>query len=125
MKALILTNNPMVSKMDTDINISYEDCTLLEVLIKARDLIHKGHILLTHPLSGSVKPNETPYKSLIVSESPQKEDYYDSLKTIEQSIQTVEKFLKIANTPEWSQKILEDFQVIDCTLIKGAIISIL
>ena len=68
---LILTNNPLVVDcLDGrgDYTIEYHpELDHRAVLVKARDLIHKGHILYTHPLAGSVKPNETPYKSLIVS----------------------------------------------------------
>lgn len=125
MKIYIFTNNPSVKNLNTDIRICYKDITLLEVLIEARDLIHKGHALLTHPLSGSVKPNETPYKSIILSEKPVKEDDYNSLAIIEKSILTVNKFNNISATPNWNESVLEDFQLIDFTLIQGAVSNIL
>ncbi|HAG42362.1 MAG TPA: GrdX protein, partial [Clostridium sp.] len=36
-------------------------------------------------------------------------------------IMTTEKFLRDFNTPNWSDKILQDFQLIDCDLIDHAI----
>lgn len=64
----ILTNNPLVQeKLGTDYTVQYEEISYEDVLRKVRDYIHGGHELLTHPLSGSVKPNETPYKSVMLS----------------------------------------------------------
>ena len=64
-----------------------------DVLIAVRDKIHKGHRLLSHPLSGSVKPNETPYKSVIISRNSAGMDL-DSLKIIEDSIAAYDKFMQ-------------------------------
>ena len=68
---LILTNNPLVVRcLDKWYAIAYEDVGYRDILVKARDLVYLGHTLYTHPLSGSVKPNETPYKSVVVSKVP-------------------------------------------------------
>ena len=68
---LILTNNPLVpSCMEGRglYTIRFQpERSFREILVEARDMVYAGHILYTHPLAGSVKPNETPYKSLIVS----------------------------------------------------------
>lgn len=128
MKVIILTNNPKILEGHFDkakIEILYDKISFMAVLLKARDMIHRGHKLLTHPLSGSVKPNETPYKSIMLSKKSTSQVDFDSLKIIEQSIETTDKFLRISNTPSWAEKILEDFSVIDDTLIKGALSSIL
>ena len=67
----IVTNNPLVRDiLGQWYEIDYSDITYREVLVKVRDLIYTGHTLFTHPLSGSVKPNETPYKSILVSKVP-------------------------------------------------------
>ena len=69
---LILTNNPLVFTCMSDrFRIVFSpELTYREILVKARDLVYIGHTLYTHPLSGSVKPNETPYKSVVVSRVP-------------------------------------------------------
>ena len=60
---VIVTNNPLVLKeMEHRYSIIYKETTFDGILEQIRDLIHKGYRLLTHPLSGSVKPGETPYK---------------------------------------------------------------
>lgn len=99
-----------------------ETYTYLDVLSKARDKIHEGHNLLTHPLSGSVKPNETPYKSLAISIECGSLDM-NSLMIIEESIATARKFITGKKTPHWTERILEDFQMIDYYLIKSGIES--
>ena len=55
---LLITNNPMVNikQFDAVEKIFLENEGYLGVLHFVRDKIHQGHTLLTHPLSGSVKP---------------------------------------------------------------------
>lgn len=125
MKNILITNNPKVFEKNKDkMEIIYSnEYSYLDILYMTRDKIHNGYRLLTHPLSGSVKPNETPYKSTIVMKEEQNLDLH-SLDVIEKSIQTASKFLKTKKTPKWTNKILEDFQVIDFSLIDSAIESI-
>jgi len=84
----------------------------LQVLQAVRDRVHMGHELITHPLSGSVKPNETPYKSVIIS-TETGALCLRSLSIIEESIQTCEKFPPL-NIP---QNALQDFMEIDYSLL--------
>lgn len=122
MKKILITNNPLVYnkyKDSTEIMFS-ESWMFLDVLKVSRDKIHIGHELLTHPLSGSIKPNETPYKSLLISYN-QIELNMQSLQIIEESIAVTEKFLRDCRTVVKSQKNLEDFQLIDFGLIKDSI----
>lgn len=119
-KIIVVTNNPLVKeKYEKDVFIEYYEVDLLSLLEKVRDKIHLGYKLLTHPLSGSVKPNETPYKTIIISKENKLDN--DSLVMIENSILTTKKLLSCKKTPNWQQKILEDFQVVDLSLIQGVI----
>ena len=53
---IILTNNPLiVEKLGQEYSVEYEDISYEDTLKKVREYIYKGHELLTHPLSGSVK----------------------------------------------------------------------
>ena len=66
---LIITNNTLVKeKLGENYHVEYEDLSYEDTLRKVRDRVYLGHKLLTHPLSGSVKPNETPYKSVMKTE---------------------------------------------------------
>lgn len=118
----IVTNNPMSKeKFEKKYKVEFIDVPQLDILKKARDYIHKGNRLLTHPLMGSVKPNETPYRTVCISIDMANEVDLQSLEIIESSIATTEKFLKDFNIPKWSEKILADFQLIDSDLIDHAI----
>lgn len=115
----IMTNNPLVKAEFADrYDILYYELPLNELLVQVRDYIHKGHKLLTHPLSGSVKPNETPYKSVLVSGDAGKLDM-DSVMIIEDSIICSRKFE--VKYPDPPAHVLADFQEIDRTLIAGAL----
>ncbi len=124
MKKIIITNNPKVyENYSNKMDILYSDTfSYLDVLLKARDKIHEGHSLLTHPLSGSVKPNETPYKSVAISVESTTLNM-ESLMIIEESINTAKKFIGGKKTPNWTEQILEDFQAIDFYLIRSGIES--
>jgi len=118
----IVTNNPMSKeKFEKKYRVEFIDAPQLDILKKVRDYIHKGNRILTHPLMGSVKPNETPYRTVCVSIEVVNGVDLQSLEIIENSLATTEKFLKDFNTPQWSEKILADFQLIDSDLIDHAI----
>ena len=125
-KVTLVTNNDRVyEKYKDDMEVlllgSYR-----EVLMKVRDLVYDRHILLTHPQASSLKPNQTPYKSVMVSDRPvDKEEFYQQEITIENGITACRKFQSIRKTPDWPQNLLEDFQAVDLSLIEGAIQKIL
>lgn len=124
MKKMLITNNAMVEghyRQKLDI-IYLKDHTYMDILFLVRDNIHQGHRLLTHPLSGSVKPNETPYKSIIITKEKGTLDM-ESLQMVEGCIDVAQKLIHTKKTPKWTEKILEDFRLIDYFLIKGAIES--
>ncbi|SHJ04297.1 hypothetical protein SAMN02745975_01147 [Geosporobacter subterraneus DSM 17957] len=124
MKKILVTNNSLVHANYKDkLDIIYSNnYSYLDILGIARDKIHEGYRLLTHPLSGSVKPNETPYKSLAISSDKGELDL-DSLSIIEASIETAKKFIEGKKTPQWTEKILQDFELIDFYLIRSAVES--
>ncbi len=120
--SIIVTNNKLVfDKYKESMEVDYlEDMNYLNILCYVRDRIHQGHKLLTHPLSGSIKPNETPYKSIIISKNKQNLDE-KGLIIIEESILTARKFLENKATPNWTDRVLNDFMIIDLSLIENVI----
>lgn len=125
MKVILLTNNKKVAKELAGNNkLEFlEEASYLEVLLKARDMVHSNYHLLTHPLSGSIKPNETPFKSVALSLEP-KEFNMQSLEIIEASIETTKKLLNDTKPRNWPEKVLDDFKLIDYNLIKSGLESI-
>ena len=119
---LILTNNPLVPVCMEGRGLYtidfHPELSFREVLVLARDKVYAGHTLYTHPLAGSVKPNETPYKSVIVSVVPHQFDPQHA-EIIANAIAVFDKFKPIGW--ELNERILRDFQLIDYTLLAGAI----
>ena len=116
----LLTNNPkFLNYQNKKIKIKYYETNYFEILKKTRDLVHKNYEILTHPLYGSIKPNETLYRSIVVQKSDSLS--INSLSLISEAIDTFMKFKNNKETPLWSEKIKEDFSVIDFDLITNAI----
>ena len=119
---IIVTNNPMSKEQfESKYKVIFIEGTMMDILKKVRNNIHEGHKLLTHPLMSSIKPNETPYRTICISKEKLSKVDLQSLSIIEESIMTTEKFLSDFNTPQWNEKILLDFQLIDSDLIYHAI----
>lgn len=116
----IITNNPMVYERLCDTKeVIYREVGYEDILKVARDEIHQGAILLSHPLSGSVKPKETPYKSLMLKKGKGLDE--QSVQIIESAIQTCKKFQDKSEL--YSKNVWLDFQLIDWGLIEGAMAS--
>lgn len=121
MSFIIITNNDMVyNKYKNDFNIELYDCSIKEIMVKVRDKVHEGYKVLTHPLSSSIKPNESLYKSIMISDDKSVLDY-DSLLIIENGIMTCDKFNKIKYNIVYTDKIIEDFKLIDLTVLESAL----
>lgn len=120
----ILTNNPLVAEnFSGRFHIEfYPDGSDRDVLRGARDLVHRGHRVLTAPLSGSVKPWETPYRSILMTldGGDQVDDF--SLDIMERALAIISESKASPRTIEAS--ILYDFQVIDLSLIESAMPSV-
>ena len=120
-EVLIVTNNPLVKeKIEENYNIDFVDGGILDVMEKLRNMIHKGSVLLTHPLSGSIKPGQTPYKSVMIHIVEGSVDA-DSLFMIEYDIDNCKKFVK--RVDEFREGTDEDKRFIDYTLILSGIES--
>lgn len=118
---MIITNNPLVNeKFGGNYHVVFEELSFEDTLKKVRDRVYEGHRLLSHPLSGSVKPNETPYKSVMVSEEIEGLDTW-SMEIIENAIHSCGKFQ--FRSDKYRPEVYEDFRLIDCTLIESAIPS--
>ena len=120
---LILTNNPLVPRCmegKGEFTIRFlPELSFRQVLVLARDMVYEGHTLYTHPLAGSVKPNETPYKSVVVSVEPHGFNAQMG-EIMANAIAVHDKFTPIGW--ELNERILSDFQLIDYTLLAGSLL---
>ena len=115
---VIWTNNPKVLQEKPIENILFFDETMASLFARIRDAIHLGWVLRSHPLSGSVRPSETPFKSVLMEEGDTLD--FDSLALIEAAIATEKK------TRETRHYLLDeasrqDAKLVDLSLIQNAI----
>lgn len=120
-KAVLITNNPRVyEKYKDTLKVLFEE-SYEQVLIKTRDMVYDRHILLTHPQASSLKPNQTPYRSVVVY--PQGTgDNTDDILLIEKCLETYGRWQEIAPTPKhYDDRVAYDFQTIDLSVIDNII----
>ena len=120
-KATLITNNDRVyEKYKDELKVILLD-TYEEVLIKVRDMVYDKHILLTHPQASSLKPNQTPYRS--VSVYPRgKDDNMKDILLIEKCLQVYYEWQEIAPSPEkYEARVANDFKTIDLSVVDNII----
>lgn len=120
---MVLTNNPLAAERlqgREGVEVVSLDASYEGVLQAVRDKVHEGHELLSHPLSGSVKPNETPYKSVMVSARAKGMDA-GSLAIIEEAIHACGKFQ--FRSDKYREDALADFRLVDWSLLESALES--
>ena len=108
-------------KYASQVTVEFHPVKYTEIMRMTRDYIHAGHKLLTHPLAGSIKPNETPYKTIFLTKSKKKMDS-ESLRIIEECIIACKKFGK-ERFPNMPENMRQDFRTIDCSLCDNAMAS--
>lgn len=131
MDKIIITNNDKVyQKYKNKFDVVFlEKGSYMDVLNEIRDNVHRGCKLITHPMAGSLKPNQTPYKSVIIGKKADAKGTapsssatdYESIVLIENSLEAAYKFLKFKATPNWSEKILNDFKTVDLSFIENVV----
>ena len=120
-KAILITNNDRVyEKYKDTIKIILLN-TYEEVLIKVRDMVYDRHLLLTHPQASSLKPNQTPYRSVVVYPKGN-EDNMKDIMLIEKCVQVYYEWQEIAPSPEkYADKVANDFKTIDLSVVENII----
>ena len=116
-KATLITNNDRVyEKYKHDLKVILLD-TYEDVLLKTRDKVYDRHLLLTHPQASSLKPNQTPYRSIVVYPK-REEDNTKDIMLIEKCIETFRQWQQVAKTPSsYEEKVADDFKTIDLSVI--------
>ena len=115
----IVTNNSKIKESFPEKDVRLIDTSYIGVLEECRKYIHRGCRLLSHPLYGSVKPNETPYRTVIMAEGEGLD--FQSVELIEDTINTASKFQNDKKTPNWIERVMDDFRVIDLDIMTNTI----
>ena len=116
----IITNNPLVRDVLGEYYKVeyYEGVTYRDILVKVRDMVYSGYELHTHPMAGSVKPNETMFKSIVVG-TDMKGVEIEHCNLMMNALITCDKFKPTG--VKYSDYHIKDFQLIDYTLLCGAL----
>lgn len=121
---LIITNNPLVSSALSSSPLSFHkvlwiDGKTEDVLTAVRNHCHLHHRLLTHPLTGSIKPNQTPFKTVVMEMTNGTIIDYQSVLMAETSLNKTYDMLKSKPRPLFNESILHDFAMIDMAFFKS------
>lgn len=117
----IITNNQrVIDAYSSKYDVEVIEGNYLAVLEKVRDYIHNGYVLLSHPLSGSIKPGETPFKSIMISKG---NDDFTSETMISDAYIMAKRMIDESKVKDYTEKLLNDFSVVDYDVISSAIES--
>lgn len=120
MNTRCITNNPMVMEKAYP-NTEFINGNTLSVLIVVKDEILKGYRLITHPLTSSIRPDISPYKTVLLSTVNAEIDK-DSLQLINYALEYTESLIKNSTKfIDWDPVSLKDFQYIDMDIIQNII----
>lgn len=122
-RRLLVTNNPILAASVPSSELV--DGSSLSVLLRVRDLVHGGWVLLSHPLYGNLRPYQHPYRSVLAelpgddSRPPvdlQSLDYMESAL----EVYSAEKD-RIPSDQDMPGDVRDDFAFIDAELMKESL----
>ena len=113
-----ISNNPSLKGHVK--TLDYLDAGALDVLRAGRDLIHLGWELLADPLYGNFKPNQQPYRSLILRKDDTLNQSLDmsSLNLIENAIAVFNGASRVTLPGELPEKMDTDYKYLDFVLLE-------
>lgn len=113
----LFTNNPiMLEKKLTEHFISGNS---LDVLKAARDCIHVGGILLTHPLYGNLRPHQQPYRSILMKSPTVQSLDIESLSLIESALEVyMSERHRLIEPGNMSEERRADYAFVDFELMR-------
>ena len=134
MKQLIITNNPKTAEYiehqrkewnsSAGIDTSNDDTAAIELIFCAsrdelytqvRDYIHRNWKLQNHAMYGNIQLHKQQYRSMVLTKGTELDTR--SLQLWEQAMERVKR----TNRPNYSEKVLEDFQALDLSLFRSAL----
>lgn len=127
---LVITNNPLVNSSFASSHIHSHDVLWVDgvtedVLAIVRNYCHNHHRLVTHPLTGSIKPNQTPFKTVVIEPLESTIIDHQSVIMAETSLSKTYDLLKANPRPRFNSSVLHDFAVIDMSFFTSYLESIL
>lgn len=117
-----ISNNPMLLGKGFS-TLEFQNTDVLGLFRLVADEILKGYSLITHPLTSSVRPDITPYKTILLSAEAKNVDK-ESVILIEKAVRYAEDLYKIRKEPiytKWDLEAQKDFQLIDLSIVETAL----
>ena len=128
MKQLIITNNPKTvdyiehhrneraAAADETADSAVIFCSSREELYtQVRNYIHQNWKLQNHAMYGNIQLHKQPYRSMVLTEGTELDTR--SLQLWEQAMERVKR----NQQPNYSEKVLEDFQALDLSLLRSTV----
>ena len=116
-----ITNNPMLLEKGFS-NLEYYETDVLGLCHVILQEVAAGYRLLSHPLTGSIRPDITPYKTVFLSERPGTIDV-ESTKLMENAVGYAENLYHLRKIPlckRWDETAKRDFQLVDLSIVEQA-----
>lgn len=117
----LVTNNELVG--DLGYPLIKVEGSIEQVLQMVLEMTLQGHRLLSHPLSGSVKPAINPYKSVLISTELEKINYQE-VEMVQTCLEKVMAMRKQRILVTWGTQVDADLKFLDCELMKSGIQSL-
>lgn len=114
-----ITNNPML-RIHEGLLTDYKKQSVTELYQRTISELRKGYRLLLHPLSGSIRPDQSPYKSILVT-LDQSEPDQEGIRLTEQAVRYMKDMPLYGRKICWNQEARLDFQYIDKDIIECAL----
>ncbi|MCE5202257.1 MAG: GrdX family protein [Synergistaceae bacterium] len=114
-----ISNNPGLTGCVSHLELV--DGSVLAVLTVSRDKIHSGWRLASNPFYGNFKPNQQPYRTLVLYRDRCADKVsveFGSLKLIEDAMAAYSNSAVLRLPGEFSERIDGDFRYIDFTLME-------
>ena len=120
MKASIFSNNVDIEDLvPSAFSFHLLDGSAKDVLTAARDRIHLGAKLLAHPMAGRLRPNETPYMTVVLEERKNSPLDLPSLEIIEYCLAEEAKYAPMRK--KYDETLLPELRFISCELLKSVL----
>ena len=114
----VTNNRELITKVA---NVELVAGTSLDVLRRGRALVHEGWELLASPLYGNFKPNQQPYRTLILRKNLGANGGLpdiQSLSLIEDAVRFYETAHRVMPTGGLAERIEKDFRYLDFVLLE-------
>lgn len=123
----MVSNNPKAFeayKDDPFVEVDYlEGGSYEDVVTRVRDRVFAGWHLLTHPQASNLRPCQSPYKTILISDKIRVNPFQLDVEYVTGMMESFRKHMEGRQAPIWSERILPDFMTVDLDVVESALNS--